>query len=96
MPPKTPNTSGLKRGGQPGRTKGTPNKVTQEVRTLAQNLLQRPAYVQKLQHDIDARKLHPAVETMLWHYAYGKPKETVQVEGGLEVLRVVIDDKGAV
>jgi hypothetical protein len=81
----------LKRGGQQGRTKGTPNKVTQEVREVARQLVEGRDYRAALQAKLDAGKLHPAVETMLWHYAYGKPKETVQVEGGLEVLRVVIE-----
>ena len=26
-------------------------------------------------------KLSPAVEAMLWHYAYGKPKEQVELSG---------------
>ena len=26
---------------------------------------------------------------MLWHYAYGKPKDTVEIQGGLDVVQTV-------
>ena len=35
-----------------------------------------PVYRQKLLKAARARKLTPAIECMLWHYAYGKPKES--------------------
>ncbi len=33
-----------------------------------------------------ARTLPPAVETMLWHYAKGKPKEQVEHSGRFELV----------
>ena len=36
------NTSGLKRGGSPGRPKGVPNKATKEVKELARKLVLDP------------------------------------------------------
>ena len=33
--------------------------------------------------------------TLLFHYAYGKPKETVSLEGGLEGLTIRIVDEYA-
>jgi hypothetical protein len=34
-----------------------------------------------LRERVDNGTLPPALEAMLWHYAYGVPKQTVAVEG---------------
>ena len=72
------NTSGLKRGG-PGRPPGTLNRVTVEVRAAAAALVDDPQYRQKLLHDMRKRRVLPAVETMLWHCAKGKPVECHEI-----------------
>lgn len=64
-----------------GRKPGVPNKVTAEAQALAAAILNNPAYVRKLTDRALAGKLPPAVETMLWYYKSGKPKEHVAVEG---------------
>lgn len=76
-----------------GRPRGVPNKTTRQVREIAQRLVEDPKYVASLVRRLGAGKIAPAVEVMLWHYAYGKPKDTVRVEGGLEELRVAIAGK---
>jgi hypothetical protein len=68
----------------PGRPKGVPNKLTIEVRELARNIVNNDAYLERLKVRID-RGSAPHMETLLWHYAWGKPKETLEmagVEGG--------------
>lgn len=75
------NTSGLKRGGSPGRPKGVPNKVTTEAREAANALVDDPVYREKLLKDLRERRLAPAIEAMLWYYAKGKPKETIEHQG---------------
>jgi hypothetical protein len=75
------------RGG-PGRSKGTPNKNTLEIREFAQKLLTDEAYVRALQVRL-LRGTAGAVEPLLYHYAWGKPKETIALEGGAKPL--VID-----
>jgi hypothetical protein len=72
------NTSGLKRGG-PGRPRGTQNRVTVEARAAAAALVDDPQYRQKCLHDMRKRRVLPAVETMLWHYAKGKPVERHEI-----------------
>jgi len=37
-----------------------------------------PTYRRKLLKDLQARRLAPAIEVMLWHYAYGVPKQPVE------------------
>jgi hypothetical protein len=78
------NISGLKRGG-PGRPKGLPNKVTQEVQEAAAALVDDPAYRERLERDLRARKVAPAIEQMLWYYAKGKPKEIIEHQGAIDV-----------
>lgn len=80
-----PNTSGLKRGGQRGRPKGALNRVTIEVRDFAKNMIERPEYAASLQERIDAGKA-PHMETVLFAYAYGKPRETVEHDGNVKLI----------
>lgn len=54
--------------------------VQREVRDMARLLLTDPIYLENLSLRIRVGEAAPAVETMLWHYAYGKPKETVEVQ----------------
>lgn len=48
----------------------------------AKKLLTDPAYTASVLDRIKRGELAPQVETMLWHYAYGKPPDVIQVEGG--------------
>lgn len=63
-----------------GRKRGALNRATREIREVARGLLERPEYVAKLKERLDAGTAG-AVEPLLYHYGYGKPKETVAVEG---------------
>ena len=65
-----------------GRRKGTPNKVTAEVRVVCAAILDDPTYRTNLTARARAGTLAPAVEAMLWHYAFGKPKESLDVTVG--------------
>jgi hypothetical protein len=57
-----------------GRRAGTPNRATQEIREASLELLSRPAYRASLEARLDAGKA-PHMETLLHHYAFGKPRE---------------------
>lgn len=81
------NTSGLRRGG-PGRPKGVPNKATQDVQAFAREFLNDPKGVESYRQQYQEGKLPPAVWQLLMHYAYGKPKDTVE----WKVAPLVVDE----
>jgi uncharacterized protein YdeI (BOF family) len=68
-----------------GRQKGTPNRVTVEAREAAGALVDDPIYRRTLARDMRARTVQPAIESLLWHYAKGKPKDVVEITGSLDV-----------
>ena len=87
------NTSGLRRGG-PGRPPGVPNKATIEAKQVCSELVDNPDYRERLKARLIAGKLPPAVETMLWYYAKGKPKEVLEVEDRRQkLIKVVLANK---
>ena len=63
-----------------GRRKGTPNKVTAEVRDAARRLF-NDEYWASVKARLDQGKLAPAVECKLLAYAYGEPKQTHEHSG---------------
>ncbi len=77
-------------GNPKGRQAGIPNKVTRDVQELAQTLVRNPMGLAKLQEQYERGTLPPPVLCMLWHYAFGKPKERLEVEGKVDVLKFVI------
>jgi hypothetical protein len=54
-----------------------PNKATVEAKEVCAQLVDDPEYRDRLRRRLVLGKLAPAVECMLWHYAKGKPKETI-------------------
>src|SRR3954470_7502356 len=71
-----------KRGGRKtgGRRKGTPNKATVEVKAVCGAIVDDRIYLKNLVKRARAGRLPPAVETMIWHYAKGKPAERVELK----------------
>lgn len=61
-----------------GRKKGVPNKNTREIKDFSKGFLERPAYRKSLKRRVDAGEA-PHMETLLHHYGYGKPKESLDV-----------------
>ena len=60
-----------------GRKKGVPNKATVEAKQACAEIVDDPHYRARLVERARAGALAPAVETMLWYDAKGKPKETI-------------------
>jgi hypothetical protein len=69
----------MKRKKTGGRKRGTPNKATREIKAATAAFLSSPAYVAAAKKRI--LKGEPHLETLWHHYAFGKPKETVAIEG---------------
>ena len=81
-----PQTRNLRRGG-PGRPAGVPNKITQDIKAAARQLLEDPEYQASLRIRL-RRGDAPHMETLLHHYGYGKPKDTLEVSTPMRPLVV--------
>lgn len=75
--PGAKSIANLKRGGQKPPSKAS-KTVTDEARKLSKKLLGDPAYRKTLKKRLRAGTIQPGVEALLYYYAYGKPKETVE------------------
>lgn len=67
-----------------GRQKGTPNKVTTEIREQSRQLLS-PDYWDRFRKRLEAGEVAPQLEAKLWAYAYGEPKQQMEVSGELNM-----------
>ena len=70
-----------------GRPKGARSKTKLEAEAAARKIVDDPAYRKTLIARARACELPPAVETMLWYYAHGKPVERFD-HGGSALDRI--------
>jgi hypothetical protein len=71
-----------------GRAKGSLNKTTPELRAFTRAFLASPAYVTSAKRRV-LNGTAPHLETLWHHYAFGKPRQTVQVQDGAIPLFVL-------
>lgn len=71
------NPQNLRRGG--GRPKGVPNVATREQKAFFQAILESDDYRDSFRRRV--LRGEPGLETLMHHYALGKPKEQVEVTG---------------
>jgi len=62
------------------RTPGAVGYKIREARANARDIIEDPDYKANLKARACKGTLHPVVEQMLWHYAYGKPKDRLEVQ----------------
>jgi len=62
-----------------GRPKGALNVTTKAARAVCLKILEDPEYRQSIARRIKNDALPAAVECLMWHYAYGKPTEKMEV-----------------
>jgi hypothetical protein len=72
-----------------GRKPGTPNKATVEIKDLARSLLEDPLYLQNLKERLRSGKAQ-RIEELLYHYAYGKPMQDVEVSAEMTLEELVL------
>ena len=65
-----------------GRPPGSPNRNTIMGRDFARDLLASEEYQESLKRRIVNGTLSPLIEILLYHYAYGKPKDTLEIQRG--------------
>ncbi len=41
-------------------------------------------YQYRFRRDFTRRRVHPSIETLIWHYVAGKPKESIQMTSSIE------------
>lgn len=75
-----PFQKGQPRPAGAGRRRGTPNHVTAEAAGLCRALVDDAAYRERFRQRLLTGKLAPALEVMVWAYAYGRPTEQHEVE----------------
>jgi len=66
-----------------GRAKGAGNVATPDIRERARQLVEDPVYCLRVKERILEGNV--PLEIMLHHYAYGKPRETVALEGSVTI-----------
>lgn len=71
---------------KPGSKKGSKRKpydrpsLDPKVKGIARRFVDNPQYRAMLREKMKDGTLHPSVQVMLWQYAYGRPKEEVEVK----------------
>lgn len=73
-----------------GRPKGALNKTTKEIKTFAAKFLSSREYVDSATARVLAGEA-PHLESLWHHYAFGKPKETVAMEGTIPPFVLKLD-----
>ena len=81
---KTGRIENLTNAGK-GRPKGVKNHVTREIQSASRLLVEDADYVKALKKRLTAGKA-PHMETLLFHYAYGKPKDIAEHEGEIRLV----------
>ncbi len=85
------------RGKTGGRTKGTPNKGTAEGRALCRELVVDKEYQRRFRERFVRGELSANFEALVWHYAFGKPRQTeenqTEYEGPSELRITVVKSR---
>ena len=72
-----------------GRQKGVVNKVTKEIRAITGALFDERYWV-RVQERLWSGRLHPAIEKVLLAYAYGEPKQKIDLNATIATHTTVL------
>ena len=67
--------------GEGGRPKGSKNKTATLAGDRCRALIESEDYARYFKHRLEVGQLPPVLEALMWHYAYGKPKELHEISG---------------
>lgn len=73
-------------------SQGSTNLMRTIVQQRAREILESDDYKASLNRRIKSDTLPPGVETMLWHYAFGKPAETLNVNMNEDLSKLSMDE----
>lgn len=76
-----------------GRKKGTPNRPVVAIRELFDGMVHNAEYQYRLKRDFTRRHLHPSIEALVWAYLLGKPKESLEISGQLDVSQRLTEER---
>jgi hypothetical protein len=76
-------------GNPRGRPKGSPNKVTVEARALCEQLVRDAVYQKRFIKRWRAGRLAARLEEMVWAYAFGKPRQAVDVSASRSLEDII-------
>lgn len=88
------NPKNLKRGnhGNKGRGTAQDRRDAEEVRKISRKLVLDPVYQKTLREQLQEGRAHPSVQSMLWSFAFGKPKELEDSKPAVPVqIEMVLD-----
>jgi hypothetical protein len=77
--PPPPRARGSPKTG--GRQKGTRNHATLEIKAFAHSVLNDPGYRKNVLVRMRALEPPAHLETLLYHYAFGKPPQALELSG---------------
>jgi hypothetical protein len=74
-----------------GRHKGTPNKLTRDVQAFVDRVFERIDPFDKIEDLLNAESadVQSRVLLRLFEYRYGKPKESLEVNGDVNLREIV-------
>lgn len=76
-----------------GRKKGTPNRPVVAIRELFDGMVHSAEYQYRLKRDFTRRHLHPSIEALVWAYLLGKPKESLEISGQVDVAQKLTNER---
>lgn len=78
-----------------GRVRGTANKATLVGQQMMRELADDPAALAKYRSLYRRGELHPSLVRTIWAYAWGPPKEPIELKQPLEKLVIMIQREPA-
>lgn len=78
---RKPHSGQFAKGGPggPGRPKGSQNKSKTAIAEFMREVLESPEYRESFKLRMLNGSINPSVEALAYHYAYGKPTETIDL-----------------